>query len=184
MGNSFSAVDVISCCESCDASLSTSTPDLQTSANSFLDSTRKSRANVAFNTRVPGEAAWQPDAEVDNDYDDQNSYGPGILWLVNKDKLVVAGFTPGSQAKQASVTRGDVLRKVDDKDVLQMKAQGQKHPAGSLLLGPHASMVQLTLLRVDAHAKRITANPKLNEIVINVARLVPAGDAGYKTDTF
>jgi len=62
--------------------------------------------------------------------------------------------------------------------------QGQKHPAGSLLLGPHASMVQLTLLRVDAHAKRITANPKLNEIVINVARLVPAGDAGYKTDTF
>jgi len=47
----------------------------------------------------------------------------GILWLVNKDKLVVAGFMPGSQAKQASVTRGDVLRKVDDKDVLQMKAQ-------------------------------------------------------------
>ena len=27
----------------------------------------------------------------------------GIMWLVNKDKLVAAGFTPGSQAQQAGV---------------------------------------------------------------------------------
>ena len=78
MGNSFSAVDVISCCERCDASRSTSTPDLLTSANSFLDSPRKTRSNAAFSTTVPGEAAWQPDAEVDKVHDDQNSYGPGL----------------------------------------------------------------------------------------------------------
>jgi len=27
----------------------------------------------------------------------------GILWLVNKDKLVDAGFTPGSKSKHATV---------------------------------------------------------------------------------
>ena len=52
---------------------------------------------------------------------------PGILWLVNKDKLVVAGFTPGSQAKQAGVTCGDILRKVDGKDVLSIKAEARHY---------------------------------------------------------
>jgi len=47
----------------------------------------------------------------------------GILWLVKKDKLVVAGFAPGSQAKQAGVICGDILQRVDGKDVLSMKAQ-------------------------------------------------------------
>jgi len=46
---------------------------------------------------------------------------------VNKDKLVVAGFTPGSQAKQAGVTCGDILRKVDGKDVLSMKAEARDY---------------------------------------------------------
>lgn len=108
----------------------------------------------------------------------------GILWIVNKDKLVVAGFTPGSQAKQAGVCCGDILRKVDGRDVLSMRVQGQKHPAGSLLLGAHASMVRVTVLRVDKDAKTVTSNPKLSEHIINVARLIPTGDAGYKTDTF
>ena len=47
----------------------------------------------------------------------------GILWINNKDKLVVAGFTPGSQAKQAGVVCGDILRKVDGRDVLKMKSE-------------------------------------------------------------
>ena len=47
----------------------------------------------------------------------------GILWINNKDKLVVAGFTPGSQAKQAGVLCGDTLRKVDGQDVLKMKSE-------------------------------------------------------------
>jgi len=47
----------------------------------------------------------------------------GILWINNKDKLVVAGFTPGSQAKQAGVLCGDILRKVDGQDVLKMKSE-------------------------------------------------------------
>ena len=47
----------------------------------------------------------------------------GILWINNKDKLVVAGFTPGSQAKQAGVVCGDILRKVDGMDVLKMKSE-------------------------------------------------------------
>jgi S1-C subfamily serine protease len=49
----------------------------------------------------------------------------GILWINNKDKLVVAGFTPGSQAKQAGVLCGDILRKVDGQDVLKMKSEVQ-----------------------------------------------------------
>ena len=38
--------------------------------------------------------------------------------------------------------------------------------------------------QVDKHAKQVTTNPKLIEHIVNVARLVPTGDAGYKTDTF
>ena len=52
----------------------------------------------------------------------------GILWINNKDKLVVAGFTPGSQAKQAGVLCGDILRKVDGQDVLKMKSEVQAYP--------------------------------------------------------
>ena len=40
------------------------------------------------------------------------------------------------------------------------------------------------LEQVDKHAKQVTTNPKLIENIVNVARLVPTGDAGYKTDTF
>ena len=38
--------------------------------------------------------------------------------------------------------------------------------------------------QVDKHARQLTTNPKLIEQIVNVARLVPTGDAGYKTDTF
>ena len=57
----------------------------------------------------------------------------GILWINNKDKLVVAGFTPGSQAKQAGVLCGDILRKVDGQDVLKMKSEVQAWPQAMLM---------------------------------------------------
>ena len=39
--------------------------------------------------------------------------------------------------------------------------------------------------QVDKHAReQLTSNPKLIENMFNVARLVPTGDAGYKTDAF
>ena len=42
---------------------------------------------------------------------------------MNNDKLVVAAFTPESQAKEAGVMSGDILRRVDGVDVLAVKAE-------------------------------------------------------------
>jgi hypothetical protein len=48
----------------------------------------------------------------------------------------------------------------------------------------HLECVNALHEQVDKHAQELSSNPKLIDIIVNVARRVPTGDTGYKTDAF
>jgi len=71
-------------------------------------------------------------------------------WIIKNNKLIVSGFHPGSAGREKGVKPGDILRKVNDVDVLKMgKDASGTHMAIPLLLGPPRSQVTLTFLRVQ-----------------------------------
>jgi len=99
-------------------------------------------------------------------------YGVGILWLCRKNKLLVAGFAPGSLARTCGVKAGDILKSVDGRDVLGMTVDKRtgKHEAGILMGGTRGSECKLELLRVPPGSDATTA---LQHVVVNVPRVLP-----------
>lgn len=85
-------------------------------------------------------------------------YGLGILWLVRGNKLIVAGFSPDSQAREAGVLAGDILKAVDGYDFMKEKIDDKgRHRAGNLMLGAPKTMCRLVLLRLKPGQKSSSA---------------------------
>mmetsp|Transcript_61111 Transcript_61111/g.144220 ORF Transcript_61111/g.144220 Transcript_61111/m.144220 type:complete len:169 (+) Transcript_61111:214-720(+) len=75
----------------------------------------------------------------------------GIVWLVQENQLIVAGFAPGSDAERAGVRAGDILQEVDGISAMSsIRRRGTdpaNHPAGKLMVGPWGTACTLKLCR-------------------------------------
>eukprot|EP00287_Rhodomonas_sp_CCMP768_P015652 CAMPEP_0196758816 /NCGR_PEP_ID=MMETSP1091-20130531/104383_1 /TAXON_ID=302021 /ORGANISM="Rhodomonas sp., Strain CCMP768" /LENGTH=151 /DNA_ID=CAMNT_0042107649 /DNA_START=374 /DNA_END=830 /DNA_ORIENTATION=+ len=119
--------------------------------------------------KAPGPAPFVPATQP---------FGLGILWMVRNDKLVIAGFMPGSKARDAGARQGDILRAVDQRDVLALKTGPDgSHPAQSMMLGPQNSICVLSILRADINSN----DTKLGGVDLAIRRIVPTSDMNATT---
>mmetsp|Transcript_3121 Transcript_3121/g.6298 ORF Transcript_3121/g.6298 Transcript_3121/m.6298 type:complete len:148 (-) Transcript_3121:435-878(-) len=54
--------------------------------------------------------------------------GAGITWMQRKGKLIISGFMPGSLARQSGCQIGDILRAVDDNEVVHFRPTANVRP--------------------------------------------------------
>mmetsp|Transcript_3122 Transcript_3122/g.6303 ORF Transcript_3122/g.6303 Transcript_3122/m.6303 type:complete len:136 (-) Transcript_3122:435-842(-) len=60
--------------------------------------------------------------------DKSEVYGLGITWMQRKGKLIISGFMPGSLARQSGCQIGDILRAVDDNEVVHFRPTANVRP--------------------------------------------------------
>eukprot|EP00286_Rhodomonas_abbreviata_P027450 CAMPEP_0181312568 /NCGR_PEP_ID=MMETSP1101-20121128/13768_1 /TAXON_ID=46948 /ORGANISM="Rhodomonas abbreviata, Strain Caron Lab Isolate" /LENGTH=356 /DNA_ID=CAMNT_0023419431 /DNA_START=160 /DNA_END=1230 /DNA_ORIENTATION=+ len=81
--------------------------------------------------------------------EEAEKFSLGIVWVLKANRLLVAGFNPRSSAPAIGVRTGDILKSVDDVDVLDLEAdEWGRHEAGRLMVGGQHSRCRLKLLRV------------------------------------
>jgi len=126
--------------------------------------------------------------------------GLGCLWLIHDNKLIVAGFLPGSDAPRAGVKTGDILQEVDNVIVVSTITQtGQDHPAGKLMVGDWGTTCTLRFLRVkddslDASSHSSSSAPPADstqisdclvaeQVTCRVVRLLPIKPPGAQSNS-
>mmetsp|Transcript_23075 Transcript_23075/g.47137 ORF Transcript_23075/g.47137 Transcript_23075/m.47137 type:complete len:154 (+) Transcript_23075:33-494(+) len=106
--------------------------------------------------------------------------GLGLVWLVQNNQLVVAGFVRGSDAERAGVLAGDILLEVDGKSAVGSVHTGGdagRHPAGRMMAGPWGSPCLLKLSRVKDSAEAGGGEGRdlviYQQVLCRVFRLLP-----------